>query len=455
MKLLTKLTLFITLSKMLIVILFVLLLPSLVGYVSFKYSNYYLGQQKKKVLSVINKNGVDYYLQGDSAYASYTMLKEEYISILPAGNSNAHDTIETSQRVVGEDTLNYRILIHEVIDKDKKYQLEIGKTTATINQYNTLLQRFTLFILIVLILLSILVDLVYTHVLLRPLGKIVRTKLLNRKFPFKEPLSLVKTSTTDFKFLDSSLINLMEKIHEAFDKEREFTSNASHELMTPISILQTNIENMMMEEGLSEIVQERISGMMKTLNRLKKIVHSLLYISRIENDQFAKMDTLNIHELTVEVMEELSYRLETKSIHFINNVSRKVIIKNVNHDLFFQLLYNLINNAIRYNKDNGSIHLTDDYKPGDPYVLFIKDTGIGIRKEELATIFNRFKKSAQNNGEGFGLGLSIVKSITLFHGFDIEVSSHYAEGTIFRIAIPVEMVLNAGLGSQLIAQSSF
>jgi two-component system, OmpR family, sensor histidine kinase ArlS len=439
-KLLTKLTLFITLSKMLIVILFVLLLPSLVGYVSFQYSNYYLGQQKKKVLSVINKNGVDYYLQGDSAYASYTMLKEEYISILPAGNSNAHDTIITSKRVVGEDTLNYRILIHEIVDRDKKYLLEIGKTTATINQYNTLLQRFTLFILIGLILLSILVDLVYTHVLLRPLGKIVRTKLLNRKFPFKEPLTHVKTSTTDFKFLDSSLIDLMEKIHEAFDKEREFTSNASHELMTPISILQTNIENMMMEEGLSEIVQERISGMMKTLNRLKKIVHSLLYISRIENDQFAKMDTLNVHGLTVEVMEELSYRLETKSIHFTNDVSRKVNIKNVNHDLFFQLLYNLINNAIRYNKDNGSIHLTDHHKPGEPYVLFIKDTGIGIRKEELTIIFNRFKKSAQNTGEGYGLGLSIVKSITLFHGFDIEVSSDDAEGTIFSIAIPAEMV---------------
>ncbi len=423
-----------------IVILFVLLLPSLVGYVSFKYSNYYLGQQKKKVLSVINKNGVDYYLQGDSAYASYTMLKEEYISLLPAGNSNVSDTIETSRRVVGDDTLNYRLLIHELTGNGRKYILEIGKTTATINQYNTLLQRFTLFILIGLIVLSIMVDLVYTHVLLRPLGKIVRTKLLNRKFPFKEPLSPVKTSTIDFKFLDSSLISLMEKIHEAFDKEREFTSNASHELMTPISILQTNIENMMMEEGLNENLQDRISVMMKTLNRLKKIVHSLLYISRIENDQFVKMDTLGIHGLTEEVMEELSYRLETKSIRFTNDISQKVKITNVNHDLFFQLLYNLINNAIRYNKEKGSIHLTDHYAPGKPYILYIKDTGIGIRQEELGTIFNRFKKSGQANGEGYGLGLSIVKSIISFHGFEIKAISDYEKGTVFSIVIPAEMV---------------
>ena len=287
---------------------------------------------------------------------------------------------------------------------------------------------------------SIIVDLVYTNVLLRPLAKIVRTKLLDRKFPFKESLSPIKTSTTDFKFLDSSLISLMEKIHEAFDKEREFTSNASHELMTPISILQTNVENLMMEDGISDEMQEKISAMMKTINRLKKIVHSLLYISRIENDQFAKIDTLNIHELIEGVMEELSFRLETKSIQFSNKVSPKVKLKHVNRDLLFQLLYNLINNAIRYNKENGSIHLSDHYTTGEPYILFIEDTGIGIKQEELETIFNRFKKSGNATGEGYGLGLSIVKSITLFHGFDIKVSSVYGKGTVFSIVIPTEMV---------------
>ncbi len=439
MKLLTKLTLYITLSKLFIVVLFVLLLPSLVNYASFQYSNYYLNQQKEKVLTVISENGIDYYLQGDSAFASYTMLKEEYISLLPAEDTHVSDTIETSQRIVGEDTLNYRILIHEIKDQNKRYILEIGKTTATINQYNKLLQRFTLFILIALIVSSIVIDLVYTHILLRPLGKIVRTKLLNRKFPFKEQLSPIKTSTTDFKLLDDSLISLMKKIHEAFDKEREFTSNASHELMTPISILQTNVENMMVEENVSEEQQEKISSMMKTLSRLKKIVHSLLYISRIENDQFVKTDTVNIHKLSSEIMEELSVRLETKSLHFTNQISRNIKVKKVNHDLFFQLLYNLINNAIGYNKENGSILLSDHYIQGQPYVLRIKDTGIGIKQEELESIFNRFK-SGKNKSEGYGLGLSIVKSITSFLGFEISVASEFGKWTIFSITIPSEII---------------
>ena len=81
MKLLTKLTLFITLSKLAIVILFISILPVLVERISSGYTNYYLGQQKKEVLKVIDRNGIDYYLQGDSSYGSYTMLKEEYVSM--------------------------------------------------------------------------------------------------------------------------------------------------------------------------------------------------------------------------------------------------------------------------------------------------------------------------------------------------------------------------------------
>jgi signal transduction histidine kinase len=262
---------------------------------------------------------------------------------------------------------------------------------------------------------------------------------LHRKFPFKEKFSPIKTSTADFKLLDDSLISLMKKIHEAFDKEREFTSNASHELMTPISILQTNVENMMMEENITEEQQDKISSMMKTLNRLKKIVHSLLYISRIENEQFVKSDTVNIHELSSEIMEELAARLETKSLHFTNQLSTNIMVKKVNHDLFFQLLYNLINNSIRYNKENGSILLLDHYVQGEPYVLEIRDTGIGIKPEELGSVFNRFK-SGKDKSEGFGLGLSIVKSIIAFLGFEIKVSSVYGKWTIFSITIPSEMI---------------
>lgn len=441
MKLLGKLTLYITLSKLAIVLLFILLLPRLINDVAFRYTNYTLQEQKKEVLNEINKNGIDYYFQGDSSYGSYTLLKEEYISLEPAGTSITRDTIETSRRIVENDTLTYRVLIHEFEFRNKKYMLEIGKTIAAINQYNQPLQRVALYVLIALIALTLFIDLVYTRLLLRPLGIIINTRLVNRKFPFKEHLPAIKTTTRDFKYLDNSLIELMNKIQEAFDKEREFTSNASHEMMTPISILQNKIENLMLDSDLNEELQERITGIMKTLNRLKSIVRSLLMISRIENDQYVKSEQVKIKKLVEEVMNELEDRLEARGIRFILSFSNDQILQQLNRDLLFQLIFNLVNNAIRYNKENGEISISGYLDPGKSYRLLIADTGVGIPAKDLDIIFDRFKKSGPAEGEGYGLGLSIVKSIAQFHGLRIEVKSEYGKGSVFIIIFPKELIV--------------
>ena len=440
MKLLTKLTLYNTLSKTAIVVLFIFILPELVKDVAFQYTNYSLGEQKKKVLGIINKNGIDYYFQGDSSYGSYTMLKEEYISLEPVNGYLPPDTIETSRRIVESDTLTYRVLSHVFEYGHKKYILEIGKTIAAINQYNRPLQRVALYVLIGLIAFTLLIDLIFTSFLIRPLGIIIRTKLINRKFPFKEYLLPVKTSTADFKYLDASLIDIMNRIKEAFDKEREFTSNASHELMTPITILQNKMENLMVENELSEELQEKITGMMKTLNRLKKIVRSLLLISRIENDQFAKADWVNVNEIIEDVIKELEDRAQAKAIRISLNISKTRTLKYLSRDLFFQLIFNLVNNAIKYNRDNGEINISEKLVPGESYTLIIKDTGIGINENELGTIFDRFKKTGTGEIEGYGLGLSIVKSIARYHELTIDVKSEYGKGTIFYIIFQKRML---------------
>lgn len=441
MKLITKLTLFVTLSKLAVVVLFVLLLPLLVGKVAFQYTNYYLQEQKKKVLDVIRKNGIDFYLQGDSSYGSYTLLKEEYISLAPANGPSIRDTIQTSLRVVEGDTLSYRVLSHQFTNANRKYLLEIGKTTATISEYNLLLQRFTLFALIGLIAITILIDLVFTRKVLRPLGVIIRTKLVHRTFPFKEPLTGIKTSTADFKYLDDSLIDLMNKINEAFQKEREFTSNASHELMTPISILKSKIENILLSHALDEDAQVKIAGLLKTLARLKRIVQTLLYISRIENDQFLKTDQVDLYRLLEDVKDELSHRIEIRKILFKLNIRKDVLLHGVNRDLIFQLFYNLVNNAIRYNREEGEILISDKLVHGKSYSLSITDTGIGIGEKDLGMIFDRFrKKSGQSGEEGYGLGLSIVKSIVRYHGMNIVVSSEVGSGSEFRLIFPREIV---------------
>lgn len=441
MNLISKLTLFVTLSKLAVVLLFIFALPYLIGGIARDHTDSYLRQQKEKVLDVVAKNGVNTYLQGEESYGSYTMLKEEYISLEPVERSFDIDTIFTDERIIEEDTLSYRVLTHAFLAGEKKYLMEVGKTTATIDQYNRPLQKIATYVLLGLILFTLIIDLFYTRFLLRPLGRIIRTKISNRKFPFNENSVPIKTTTTDFIFLDTSLINLMQQIHEAFEKEREFTANASHELMTPIGILQNKIENLMGEPEVGQMVQERLIGMHRTLNRLKRIVHSLLLISRIENDQFSKDETVSLKELFGDIEEEISHRLSEKEIKMQVNISDDVVLKGVNRDLIFQMMYNLVNNAIRYNKLNGSIVISDKISTDGSCGITISDSGIGIPAEDISTIFNRFKKTNKSEESGgYGLGLSIVKSIVDYHGITIELSSEVNIGTVFIISFPCELI---------------
>ncbi|MGN6511571.1 MAG: sensor histidine kinase, partial [Chitinophaga sp.] len=388
-------------------------------------------------LTVIGRDGIDAYLQGEPSYGSYTMLKEEYISLEPAGKTVPPDTIATLRRVVEGDTLTYRVLSHTFSHNNRDYLLEVGKTTATIDQYNNPLQRMALYVLIGLMVSTLVIDLVYTRLLLRPLATIIRNRLLNARFPFTETTPAIQTSTGDFRYLDDSLTALMGKVREAFEKEREFTSNASHELMTPISILQSKMENLMMEEELPEVLQKKTMDMMKTLNRLKKIVHSLLLISRIENSQFPRSDSFSIKELVQEVKNELEHRLQEQQLTFHMRLSGEVVLAGLNHDLIFQLVYNLLNNAIRYNKREGRIIVSESHAPGEPYRLMIRDTGIGIPEHAIDTIFQRFKKVEKKENEGYGLGLSIVHTIATYHGITIEVTSPPGKGTEFTLIFPL------------------
>lgn len=436
MKLSTKLTLFITGSKLAIVLLFVLALPFLIKQIASQYTNYTLNQQRQKVLDIVNRNGLDYYFQGDDSYGSYTMLKEEFIALLPVESDLKMDTIKDSQRLIESDTLNYRVLSYTFKNDNKNYLLEIGKTTASINQYNKPLQQFALFVLIILIVLTILIDLTFVRILVRPLAKIIGTKLTNRRFPFKDNQEHIQTSTTDFKYLDESLILLMNQINEAFYKEREFTSNASHELMTPISILQNKLENLLSDESLDGPLSLALIEMMKTVNRLKNITKSLLLISRIENEQYIRKEEVKPLILFNEIIEEIDHRLEEKHIQISLNISPDAILKGVNKDLLFQLFFNLIHNAIKFNIDRGKIFINDKYLNNGAYEITITDTGIGIPKDDLGSVFDRFKKTNLQEDVGYGLGLAIVKSITMYHQIQINVQSEIGKGTTFTITFP-------------------
>ena len=149
-------------------------------------------------------------------------------------------------------------------------------------------------------------------------------------------------------------------------------------------------------------------------------------ISKIENAQYIKDETCILKELITDVTEELEDRIEHKNIILTTQFDYALTIENCNKTLMHVMLFNILNNAIKYNVDGGSIHihLTQTF-------LEIKDTGTGIEADKLPFIFDRFKRMHLNEGNSYGLGLSIVKTIAHLHNFEIKVTSQPNVGTSF------------------------
>lgn len=442
MKLNTKLTLFNAISKLAIAVLFVMLVPVLINAVNRNYVDSKLIKQKNKLLQIVKQQGIKEYIPYGEDYGSYYLpLKEEYLTIeIDTLPGSTIDTIKNEKRLVGRDTIAYRILSHSFTLDNQHYLLEIGKSADTLNETSAPLQIIAFVVLVGMILLTVLADQLYTTHVLRPLGLIIRTKLQGQKFPSFASYREVRTTTTDFQHLDVSIHKMIETIEAAFQKEREFISNASHELMTPISILQSKIENMFSRDDIAEDLKLRLLEMQKILNRLKSITKTLLLISQIENDQFLKEDEISINELLNEVYDEISVRLIDKDITctLVTPQDHKLI--NVNKFLIFNLFFNLINNAIKYNRDGGEIMVVSAME-NNRLTVSIIDTGIGISADALPYIFNRFKKFKQSlQQDSFGLGLPIVKSIAAFHDIEIIVKSEPDEGSTFKLVFPQQLL---------------
>ena len=422
--------------------LFVLLLPTLIRDINRNYTDNWLRRQKDKVLKIVKGPGIKNYIQNGESYGSYNaLLKEEYVSIDVDSLNEIVDTIINENRLVEGDTIQYRILSHTFKVDKTNYLLEIGKSVDTINETTAPLQSIAFEILLGMILLTILADQVYSTYVLRPLGMIIKTKLIGHKFPHHTPYKKVRTTTSDFEYLDISIHKMIQTIENTFQKEREFISNASHELMTPISILQSKIENMFEREDIVDDTKVRLLEMQKILNRLKSITKTLLLISQIENDQFLKEDDILLSELIHEVYDEISIRLQEKNISCEIDIPGDWKLIHVNKFLLFNLFFNLINNAIKYNKEGGEIKIQGS-SVNKIFSVEIVDTGIGISPEQLPHIFNRFKKFSQSlQQDSFGLGLPIVKSIAGFHRIKIEVSSEPGVGSVFKLILPGDLVI--------------
>jgi len=432
----SKLALFNALSKVVIVTALLFFVPWIVSKITINETDDVLIHKLEHVTALIDSLGIEEYIDMDAdfrAFGSYNILKEEFISIEQLEKDTLIDIIQYSQRIIEDEVVDYRVLSYTIKENGNTYLIEIGRSIGTIIRFEYNLKRFAFLFLLLIVLITFIIDQSFIQYLFIPFEKIVK-KLKTANHPTSFDYTPVKTATSDFVYLDETINSLMKKIEAAFNDEREYISNVSHELLTPVSIIQSKLDNILSEAELPEKDLIKILDSKKTLRRLTNLVRTLLMMSRIENEEYILTEKVNVVNTLKNVMEEIEDKIAAKELELSIKLREPDFLFNGNENLLFTLFYNMNNNAIRYN-EKGFIRL-ETSKNNTYYVVKISDTGSGIEPEKLPHIFSRFKNSSEVK-DSFGLGLALAKKISDYHKIDIKVESEVGKGTTFILQFPL------------------
>jgi len=231
------------------------------------------------------------------------------------------------------------------------------------------------------------------------------------------PLELSSTSTHEFVLLNTALEKMSGKIRRDYFSLKEFNENASHELQTPLAIINSKLELLIQNEKLSEDQMQLIQTVYEATKRISKLNQGLLLISKIENNQFVLTENIDLSKIIDNNLEYFEDLLQMKNIEVSKTLAKNVILQ-MNKTLAEVLISNLLTNSIRHNVENGRIDIVLD-----SHHLLISNTGQPFAKRPME-LFERFRKS-ERSADSVGLGLAIVKEIVTL--YNMKIDYHVAE----------------------------
>lgn len=271
----------------------------------------------------------------------------------------------------------------------------------------------------------------------------------------------VPNSKDEIAQLTSSFNEMLARLDNAFSTQKQFSANAAHELRTPLAVLQTNLEVFEKKQEPEMVEYQQLFTMIKEQTaRLSQLVGTLLDMTNLKS--VPRTDQVTLEELVDEVFCDLDPVAEKAgiSIHFDDSSSQdwhtdvhtpdasalNNNIRNItgSYVLLYRAVYNLVENAIKYNRPNGSVTVSVKEKNGQAMIL-VKDTGIGISPENQKKIFDPFfrvDKSRSRAMGGAGLGLALVDSIAREHGGSVQVLESNEKGSIIALMLPVSSLKN-------------
>ena len=245
---------------------------------------------------------------------------------------------------------------------------------------------------------------------------------------------------TETRQISEAFNKMLGRLKQLDESREEFVSNVSHELKTPMTSMKVLADSLLEQDNVPvEMYQEFMGDIAKEIDRENQIITDLLSLVKMDKTgQNINIQSVNINDLLEQILKRLKPIAEKKNVEMVLESFRPVSAE-IDETKFSLAVSNLVENAIKYNHDNGWVHvsLNADHKY---FYIRVEDSGIGIPEEDQAHIFERFyrvDKSHSREIGGTGLGLAIARNAVIMHRGSIKVYSNEGEGTTFTVRIPL------------------
>ena len=376
------------------------------------------------------------------------------ISLSTLKNASAGLITFETNRSVGNTPL--RIITFPVVENGRV--TKIVQIASSLEEVEEALN--TLFIILMItvplaLMVAILGGQFLAHKALKPVDDITQTVRMITSQNLNQRISPPKVKDEISRLIET-FNEMISRLDQSFRQMKQFSSDASHELKTPLTILKGEVEVMLRKERSSQEYQQTLKSNLEEINRMSQIVEDLLLLSKADTGEIRlNKEDINLTEILTDVAAQMDLLAKSKRLHLSTSNHQQSIYIFADALRIRALLINLIENGIKYTEEGGSIHITlqeeypapvrnqSDRLEGEreKFVrIIVSDTGIGIAKEDQEKIFNRFfrvDKARSREQGGSGLGLSICKWIVEAHQGEIKVESEFGKGSSFIVKLPL------------------
>lgn len=378
---------------------------------------------QEQTVRVFNWDGVEVMRINDAAPAAQ----------IPDGNRNYFATTIEKQTVSGSQSY----VIHRVVQIGQ-FQ-GIMQLIHPLSAFNSMMNYILTTIFIIglgAILFSVAISYYLANVLMKPLVQLRDAMNFVRNNGFSAQPEFDYTAKDEIGDLLHMYRTLMNELEISFTKQQQFVADASHELRTPIQVIEGHL-SLINRWGKDEpeVMEESLNTSLAEIARMKKMIEELLQLARREQpDEHASADVEQVYE---QVKEELLQLYPSARFHL--TVSGEKAEASITEHALAQIFRNIMSNSIRYNSKVPNLHINIEYNNSDiPISVTIEDNGIGISEQHLPHIFDRFYRvdaSRSNSVNGTGLGLSITKMLADKYQMEINVESTLPKGTFFFLKL--------------------